>query len=487
MPSLLIEAGPGCGKTTTVSFITTYLRATNRDVWWRQHKRLTDEQRNIITWCDKNLPTDKSMIGMAYNKEAAANLNSQTHQSVECRTVHGWGYKTILSHKNYVPINDGAGLSIIEKVTGKPLNSLKDKYQWLSANRFFEKLKDELLQPTTENLLYLSQKYDDLASFKFDDTTATKIRQLMPLHKQIDKQRGITYIDQVWLACFLLKEPEYDTAIIDECQDISSARRFLANKIASNKLWIGDRYQSINAFAGADSHSIDNIIALGVDQLPLKTSFRNPPNIIDRLNKLRPLAKLRGLDKPPGKEERIELEEYAKSVAENYPSTTLTVCRTNAPLIRAAYALLEANIPCRILGDRVVDQLCKIIKNQMAPSMSDFLAKLKRYENIISNNLDPYIAEAFSDKINCIRLVADKVSSPEDIVGHLRKLFKPSGEDYATLCTIHKAKGLEAPNVYILFPPIQSTMAKTPEQKEQETNLVYVAESRTSNNLYWVV
>ena len=496
--SLLIESGPGTGKTTTVAWLTSYIRATNKDVWFSRHRKITDEQMAILDWVDDNIliPYQSSpefprvvptMGGACYNKEAALHLNEMTHKSCECRSLHGWGYKVLMKHcgGSYIPVKDGMIYTIIEKITGRSLSSLKDKYDWIVAARYFEKLKEELLDATVENLMYLSQKYEDLAQYKWNESTCTRIKNILPEAKKPDKQRGIQWIDQVWLPCFIVKDPLVDLLIVDECQDISASRRCLANKIGKHKIWIGDTYQAINAFAGADAKSIDKIRGLVTHTLPLKTSFRNPPAVIKKLNNLRPLAKLKGLDKPDGEEKRITLEEYPEYISQSLSS--LTLCRTNAPLIKAAYALISADIPCRILGDRVVDQLATIVKKQRASSLAELERNLDRYEKNVTTGLEEYVAELFKDKINCIRLVIPHASSPEDVVTQLRRLFKPAGNDHATLCTIHKGKGLESPNVFILFPPIASPLAKTQEQKEQELNLQYVAESRTSRNTYWVV
>jgi superfamily I DNA/RNA helicase len=496
--SLLIEAGPGSGKTTTVSWITSYIRSTNKSAWYNQHRKITPEQQAILDWVDEYIlanfqsspgfpGTTPSMAGATYNKEAAEHLNNKTHATCECRSIHGWGYKVLMKHCNagYIPVNDGMMYSIVEKLTGKEFNKLPDSYAWRVAIRFFEKLKEELLDPNDDNLIKLAQKYEDLAQFKWDATTCQRIIKLLPEAKRPDKKRGIQWVDQVWLSCFLLKEPWFDLLVVDECQDISASRRLLCNKLGKHKIWVGDRYQAINAFAGADANSIDRIEELVTHVLPLKTSFRCPPAVITKLNARRPAANLTGLDKPDGEEARITLEEYPEYIKERPGS--LTLCRTNAPLIKAAYTLLEASIPCRILGDRAVDQLATIVTRQKASSIPELERKLDKYENTVCQGLEDYVAELFKDKINCIRIVLPYCSSPEDVVKELKRLFKPSGKDAATLCTIHKGKGLESANVFILFPPIASPHARTQEQKEQELNLEHVAESRTSLNTYWVV
>ncbi|MCL4256399.1 MAG: ATP-binding domain-containing protein, partial [Anaerolineae bacterium] len=62
-------------------------------------------------------------------------------------------------------------------------------------------------------------------------------------------------------------------------------------------------------------------------------------------------------------------------------------------------------------------------------------------------------------------------------------------DDVVTFCTVHKSKGLEADRVFILAPdklPL-SFEGITPEQLQQEYNLLYVAETRAKHVLVIVV
>jgi len=53
--------------------------------------------------------------------------------------------------------------------------------------------------------------------------------------------------------------------------------------------------------------------------------------------------------------------------------------------------------------------------------------------------------------------------------------------------TVHKAKGLEARNVYLLRPDLfPHPMAKKPWEIQQETNIHYVAATRSLENLYFI-
>ena len=53
--------------------------------------------------------------------------------------------------------------------------------------------------------------------------------------------------------------------------------------------------------------------------------------------------------------------------------------------------------------------------------------------------------------------------------------------------SIHKSKGLEENNVFVLHEAIPFTkLAKTPDMLQQERNLSYVAITRAKENLYLV-
>jgi DNA helicase II / ATP-dependent DNA helicase PcrA len=55
------------------------------------------------------------------------------------------------------------------------------------------------------------------------------------------------------------------------------------------------------------------------------------------------------------------------------------------------------------------------------------------------------------------------------------------------LSTVHKAKGLESPNVYILHPELMPARYAVQEwQKEQERNVQYVAVTRSKHQLVYM-
>lgn len=507
MPNLAVNAGPGTGKTYTATAIPRYLRATNKEAFLNNHPN-TEEQRTIWEWVEKNIkvvdakgqPKIPTFLYAAYNADMVPEVQPMVPPvkmpyGVDVRTIHGAGYKILNGKYGYLKINQNRGIHIVEQMTGKSFYQMKDRFNWLSSLKFIEKLKDECLQPTPENLEAMKNKYDNLANMQIHNDSVKQCTEIIKRMGTIDRTVGIEYIDQVWLAMFLCKRPIYDIGIIDEAQDLSPARLLLVQRMCANLIFVGDPDQAINAFAGADPHAFDKIRAICHAELPLKVSFRNPPNIIDKannlmLNRIIPDKKKRVLLKGIKTEKGIEKQITFNTLLTELPpqlSSALIICRYNAPLISCALKLYQANVPCTILGKSLVTELSNMVKGRKASTLGELDHKLNNYEEYSCKSVPKHIQEVIKDKIACIRQVMSVCEEVDDIPDMLKKMFTPSKEDqHIQLCTIHKSKGRERDNIFILYPPIESHHARTDDQKQQEMNLHYVAITRTKNNLYWV-
>ncbi len=525
-----IDAGPGCGKSHTLANIFMFLRANNRKSWYNN---ATPEQLAIYEWCDKNLPPScRTKCGyFAYNDDIVQDMKKKMHPETECKTAHGWGYSIINRECGFVPINGARSVNIAQTVAGQALAQMdnKEKFRWLSAIRHFEKLKEELLDPTDENCNLVHAKYDGLAPFQTFEGIGDLIKKMMPLHKTPNRKLGIEYIDQVWLALFLIKTPVLPLGLIDEDQDLSPARLRLALQLFDNIIFCGDENQSINAYSGADPESVNKIRDYVEVEFPLKESFRCPPNICNNLNALIPTAKVRPskarhyndpedttkftlVDKKPGIESRMSLDELVPhlkllkdssnttpeqdAVVKQYGinkgndewNNVLLLCRYNAPLVKVCIKLIESEIPCYILGETLIKSLCDIVDNRKARSLPELSDKLDTWCDHCSRAAPDIIKMQLKDKVDCIKAVLPYCNDVSDVNKELKRFMKPPKADgLLKLSTIHRAKGLEAKHVFILFPPIEYPKCKTEVERTQERNLHFVAVSRTKRNLTWVM
>jgi superfamily I DNA/RNA helicase len=71
------------------------------------------------------------------------------------------------------------------------------------------------------------------------------------------------------------------------------------------------------------------------------------------------------------------------------------------------------------------------------------------------------------------------------LINKITELFEDKN-GVLTLCTAHKSKGREWPNVAILEPELMPGRARKEWQADQENNLIYVAITRAQERLIWI-
>lgn len=114
-------------------------------------------------------------------------------------------------------------------------------------------------------------------------------------------------------------------------------------------------------------------------------------------------------------------------------------------------------------------------------------------ETLMEKKYSPDIIESVVENgqmvVDLLQFFIDKYSNKkwEDFIDWLYQLENVKSSA-VTLSTIHKSKGAEATNVYILdskkLPAIREPSQEW--EKKQESNLQYVALSRSLENLYFV-
>jgi DNA helicase-2/ATP-dependent DNA helicase PcrA len=310
----------------------------------------------------------------------------------------------------------------------------------------------------------------------------------------------IDYTDMLWLPNVLgLRPKQYDLVLVDECQDISTAaRRLLIASVrrGGRMMFIGDKFQAINGFAGADADSFDAIIRETRAQvLPLSVCYRCPTSHLARARQWRrdiearpgaPVGSIRTLD-------RIDYVDIAAT-------GDLVICRRTAPLIGLCFELIAAGTSAMVRGRADMSKgLIKIIKRASkrlaGPEwMAVFADRLTGYEEAEATRLraksrdDSAAADAVDalhDRIECVRIIfrSSGAQSMADLTGAVERIFAEKNAA-VTLSTVHRAKGLEADRVVILESDrLMSSRATQPWQIEQEENLAYVAWTRSKSEI----
>lgn len=175
-----------------------------------------------------------------------------------------------------------------------------------------------------------------------------------------------------------------------------------------------------------------------------------------------------------------------------FQPTAAILCRNTAPLVSFAFSLIQRRIGCRVLGREIGQGLNLLIDKLHAKDLEQLQTKLEMYEMRETQKFirkgDEQSADAVRDRVSCISLFLSQAESITLLKSAIASLFDDTAKGLLTLSTVHKSKGLEWQDVFILdfdkYMP--SPYAKQAWQRKQEENLIYVAITRAKLNLYYI-
>ena len=449
------------------------------------------------------IPSDKKVLFLAFNKSIANELSDRlkNNKNVECKTLHAHGLSALKSATKFLKVlncnrflktvrEQSVVFSKILTVDSKSCliysynaNTLKlldlCRINLISANDkqaikdIAENYSIELVADEVDFVSYLLTDCYNLKDSKYIDFTDMLTLPVQPEFKKYIKK--------------------YDYIFIDECQDLSKAQRELmlnSLKRGGRFIAVGDKKQAINGFAGASCDSFDLIANLpNTKEFPLSVNYRCGKNIIDSIKDIVPNIE--------PFEKAIDGEVNSVYNFDNLKKGDMILCRITAPLIGLCFDLWKKNIPAIIKGTDICQNLLNLVYKMKATSVSDLLIKLDNEKENIVNELkkkgvkNPYENIKyinFVDKANCIESVAEGANTNdlEILVKTLTDMFSDiTPNNSVCLSTVHKAKGLESDNVWIILP--NKLPLSRPNQKDwelvQEQNLKYVAYTRAKKVL----
>lgn len=307
----------------------------------------------------------------------------------------------------------------------------------------------------------------------------------------------IDFDDMLWLP--LIEQapfPQYDWFLGDEFQDTNPVRRLIAHRMikpGGRGLFVGDRYQSIFGFTGADAAAVELVISeFDCRLFPLTTSFRCSKTATRLAQEYVPQIEAADTN-AEGTVSDLTHDGLLSSLPQ--PGSAI-LCRNTKPLVELAFTLIKEGVGCHVEGRDIGKGLERLAtKWKSITRVADLLRKLEEYryreiqklsENGFQEN--SYAIDSLNDRIDCLIAVSDGCYTVDDILRKIERIFQdtdPSGaRKTVTLSTIHKAKGREWEVVYQLgFDALlPSRHARQPWQRDQERNLQYVAITRTKRD-----
>ena len=449
-------------------------------------------------------PKNKVMF-LAFNKSIAEELSQKLkdYPNVEVRTSHSLGFAIIrknvegeveldeFKYRRYIKSNISE-LTTIDVTLTK--NQLYNYIESICALVDFARFN---LAQTAEEVKSLAVKYD--VPIFFDECDVV----IKVLEWGKTELNSIDYADMVWLPVELSMNArafQKDFIFIDECQDQSlmSIELFLkCFKRGTRFIAVGDEDQCINTFCGSSEEAFQYMKDYPkTSQFDLPICYRCPKTVVELAKTLVPDIECRE-DAPKG--DIIE-----KCWTSSLRSGDMVLCRSKAPLLKVYTKLLRKGIQCHIKGQDIGTNLKKLIEEVDIEELNTNLKSdgvfVRLYDNLFeirnklmeSKGLDyqdatltNYITNRY-DMIKALTVLAENYTTKTELLSHIDGIFDETREG-VILSTIHKAKGLEADNVYILCnSSMPSSIAKREWEKNAEQNLIYVAYTRAKNKLGFI-
>ena len=449
-------------------------------------------------------PKNKVMF-LAFNKSIAEELSQKLkdYPNVEVRTSHSLGFAIIrknvegeveldeFKYRRYIKSNI-SGLTTIDVTLTK--NQLYNYIESICALVDFARFN---LAQTAEEVKSLAVKYD--VPIFFDECDVV----IKVLEWGKTELNSIDYADMVWLPVELSMNArafQKDFIFIDECQDQSlmSIELFLkCFKRGTRFIAVGDEDQCINTFCGSSEEAFQYMKDYPkTSQFDLPICYRCPKTVVELAKTLVPDIECRE-DAPKG--DIIE-----KCWTSSLRSGDMVLCRSKAPLLKVYTKLLRKGIQCHIKGQDIGTNLKKLIEEVDIEELNTNLKSdgvfVRLYDNLFeirnklmeSKGLDyqdatltNYITNSY-DMIKALTVLAENYTTKTELLSHIDEIFDETREG-VILSTIHKAKGLEADNVYILCnSSMPSSLAKKEWEKNAEQNLIYVAYTRAKKKLGFI-
>lgn len=298
------------------------------------------------------------------------------------------------------------------------------------------------------------------------------------------------------------KMKKYTATIIDTVKiEKNKKEKIYSLDISNEKTYVADgilTHNCINAFVGSDIESFTNLKKLpNVIELPLSICYRCPSSILDLAKKFVP-------DIEPRENAPVGYINYVATI-DDIGGDDMVICRNTLPLVKLYIMLLNKGVKAYIKGKDVGDKLISLVENieneelnldlesegvfsELYGGLLSYIEQTKRLLDI--SETDVYETQEFNnllDSIECLEMLSKNIQTKQELLDKLTLIFKDNENNGVCLSTIHKAKGLEADNVFILNRNLlPSKYVKQDWELEQEKNLEYVALTRSKKTLGFI-
>ena len=458
--------------------------------------------------CLELIDNEQSILLTAFNRDIVAELTKKTKKmdNVKTKTMHALGLQMLsqnfrnedltldeFKYASFINTNIG-NLSAIDFYGLSPSDRKRYKQNiidYVEFGRYY-------LAETVKDLDMIEERYsiETIADEKEVAIDAMKWGQ--------EHLETIDFTDMVYLPNVLNCKAfglQYDWIMVDEAQDLSVAQRNIlmkCRKINTRILFVGDKNQCLYSFSGADPYSFEKIMEIpNTITLPLSITYRCADTIVDFAKELVP-----SIEK--NNDHRVGEIVYNCDI-NDVKDGDMILCRNNAPLMKVYIEFLRQGKKAFIKGKDIGLNLKRIVKHcnedllsldlkrkgvfpKLYANLHDTIADVMTRNNIsYADAVESYAVSSKYDTIKALEILSEGLNTSEELIARIDSVFSNKAKDGISLSTVHKAKGLECDNVYIVCHSLMpSKNAKKNWEMVQERNIMYVAYTRAKNKLGFI-
>jgi superfamily I DNA/RNA helicase len=466
--NLLVEALAGAAKTTTLEMIANTIR-------------------------------NKPIMAIAFNKRIAEEMSKRLHALVKCQTLNAVGHRAWAQGLGRnITLNADKMYDIFKGET----DSLEGEDRWALKETFAETLQclkkakalGYIPPKLYSNVQHIYKDRDDFYDMlELDVGCLLGDLERFLIDKCIDRSIKqsfdgvIDFDDQIFMpTMFHGVFPKFPLTLCDEVQDFSVLNQLMIAKMVEGRriIAVGDPYQSIYAFRGADKNAMQALQSrFNMKTMTLSVSFRCPKAIVKLAQRRAP-----HMEYPPwAKEGSIRtLDEWKIS---DIPEGAFVICRNNAPLFYLALQFLKKGRGVNLVGSQLSKGLIRILKklgdnNDRQDKVIEALDKWK--VSMLKKAKTETKQMIVEEKAECLLVFINAGQKLAEMVAYAEAVFASKGS--TSLMTGHKSKGLENENIFHLDSHLVNPpwIADRPHLVEQELNLQYVIDTRSKENYTYI-
>lgn len=457
--------------------------------------------------CIKRLPADKKILVLAHNRLAKDTLKDRIGEvkNIMIYTIHGLSWRLFTEHFGESPniVEDKYRIYInhnLKNIVSEEYNTLPKIKQMIYKSNVFD-----LIDKARYNLKQSEKEIRKLAIKKYglniildEPRVVSEILKWGTEHREtVDYQDMLSFPYEFG---YFTKKYLADYVFLDEAQDASLAQQNVISRCFKRNtrfIYFGDKDQSINNWCGSDTEAFEHLedrdtFGRESKQFPLTTNYRCGTKIIEYAKQYTDNNIHAREGAGPGE---VNMDVKLSTAKDG----DMILCRNIAPLMKVYRWGVTNGKKMYFRGAELGRILRNSIDSVGGDTVEEIILNLKQSLIAIWNyqtekmGVDEresmYAPQVTSlmDTIKTMESLPKTVDTKAALDGFIKTMFLDEESNGIQLSTIHRAKGLEADNVFVVCPSlIPSAMAKLPWQIEEERHLLYVMSTRPKNTLNFV-